>query len=172
MKQSICAAILAASLAAAGPLVGRQSGSPAPSPPDSFLRVHLHPEPVRLQADADYNTWTVPTQNDISTASTTIAGVDFTVASLDGQLLNGNSYKFLYARFLSVLGERNVNEGLSTETDGVEPHALSLSITGLPAGNHTLLSWHNAWDKIPDAGSLDISVNGKNIISVSIMVPS
>lgn len=173
MKQTLYAAVVAASvgaLGAYGAVVGRQTGGgePAPSPPESFLRVHLHPEPVRFQNDSDYNTWTVPTQNDITNASTTISGVDFTLSSPDGVLLNGNSYKFNYAQFLPVLGQRNVNEGLSTaiDEDGSTSHPLSLSITGLAAGNHTLLSWHNAWDKIEVAATIDVSINGKIVVSV------
>lgn len=43
---------------------------------------------------------------------------------------------------------------------------LKMTITGLNAGNHTLLSYHNAWDALAagSLGPIDISVNGALVV--------
>ncbi|KAL0931159.1 pectate lyase [Colletotrichum truncatum] len=172
-------ALAAAALATAS--VAQESGtngtgSPAPTtlitsrvpeasaPPGSELptaapiRVRLNPANVRNLADSDYTTWTIP---GASTSNLTVDnGVSFILTAGNNAELSGNYYKYQYTRFLSSLGERVVNQGISTSTkDGA---ALTLSIKGLAAGKHSLLTWHNAWDKLDSTATLDITVDGES----------
>ncbi|KAF6821990.1 pectate lyase [Colletotrichum musicola] len=133
------------------------AGLPAVAP----IRVRLNPANVRNLADSDYFTWTIPGS---PTANTTVGNVtaNDVVLSLSAAPadLSGNYYKYQYTRFLSSLGERVVNQGISTSTKDGTP--LTLSIKGLAPGKHTLLTWHNAWDSMTETATLDISVNGES----------
>ncbi|KAK6207946.1 pectate lyase [Colletotrichum tabaci] len=133
------------------------TGLPAVAP----IRVRLNPANVRNLADADYITWTVPgsAKANITVGNVTEGDVTFGLAAGTGSELSGNYYKYQYTRFLSSLGERVVNQGISTSNkDG---SALTLSIKGLAPGNHTLLTWHNAWDALTEVATLDIAVDGQ-----------
>ncbi|KAI8162604.1 putative pectate lyase C [Colletotrichum sp. SAR 10_70] len=137
------------------------SGLPAVAP----IRLRLNPANVRNLVDSDYITWTIPGAStaNITVANITDADVSLTLAAGGTAELSGNYYKYQYTRFLSSLGERVVNEGISTSTkDGT---ALTLSIKGLPAGKHSLLTWHNAWDALNATATLDIAVDGKSVES-------
>ncbi|WQF75385.1 Putative pectin lyase/virulence factor, immunoglobulin-like protein [Colletotrichum destructivum] len=133
------------------------TGLPAVAP----IRVRLNPANVRNLADADYITWTVPgsAKANITVGNVTEGDVTFSLAAGAGSELSGNYYKYQYTRFLSSLGERVVNQGISTSNkDG---SSLTLSIRGLAPGNHTLLTWHNAWDALTEVATLDIAVDGQ-----------
>lgn len=123
------------------------------------IRVRLNPSNVRSLAEPDFHTWTIESES--QNASTTVGDVSFSL-SADSQL-EGNYYKYQYTRAISHLGERVVNEGI---TSGDESGSIALSIKGLGKGEHTLLTWHNAWDAIDAIGSVSVSINGKEQASV------
>lgn len=82
--------------------------------------------------------------------------------------LNGNTNKVVYTRIISSLGERVIAEGISTKNDNgdnVGGVAIRLSISGLPEGKHSLLTWHNAWDKLSAVAALTITADGKEVAS-------
>jgi len=137
------------------------TGSPAPQPPASRLRVGLNPASVRPLEDNDFELWTIGSE---TSPTKTIGNVRFSLSIPSSATWRGGWYKFGYSKFLSSLGERLVNEGMSTETGG---HAITLSITGLSAGTHTLLSWHNAWDRLSSTASISVFVNGNQVATVS-----
>ena len=64
---------------------------------------------------------------------------------------NGFSY---YGEWVVGLGVAPV----TTTTAGT----LRLSVTGLSAGTHTLLAYHNAWDSLTSVSTLNVAVNGTN----------
>ena len=72
----------------------------------------------------------------------------------------------MFTTFLASLGERIVGEGISTDTTTGQP--VTLKIQGLAPGNHTLLTFHNAWDKLDTAATLSISVDGNTVLTVSL----
>ncbi|KAF1959116.1 family 1 polysaccharide lyase [Byssothecium circinans] len=130
----------------------------APAPID---RVRLNPAKVRDTGENDFRTWTIP-----NAASALIksngTGFTYTLSAASGKL-NGNSYKTVYTRIIASLGERVVAEGISTETDSGDNAggvAITLTISGLSAGNHTLLAWHNAWDALNRTAALSITADG------------
>lgn len=130
------------------------NGTTAPEPPASRLRVGLNPANVRPLADGDFALWSVA---DEPAPNKTFGNVTLSLAIPDGAAWRGGWFKFGYSKFLSSMGERLVNQGLSTETGG---NAITLSITGLAAGPHTLLAWHNAWDKLDAVAGVSVAVNG------------
>lgn len=126
------------------------------------IKIRINPSGILAKTEPDYTLWTVT--NGETSASTTVSGVTFTLSAASGTTLKGSWYKTVMARFTNYLGERVVGEGMSTEaTTG---SALTLTIQGLSTGNHTLLSFHNAWDKIPAVTSLDVTVDGTVVVSV------
>lgn len=136
------------------------TGTTAPPPPASRIRVGLNPENVRPLEDSDFELWSVGSD---AAPSKTFGNVTFSLSIPTDATWRGGWYKFGYSKFLSSMGERLVNQGLSTEAGG---SAITLSITGLPAGPHSLLAWHNAWDKLAAAASLTVAVDGAPAASV------
>jgi len=61
----------------------------------------------------------------------------------------------------SYYGEFVVGHG-TTSKSTTENRALSLSISGLSGGTHTLMAYHNAWDALTTVSTLDVAVNGTN----------
>ncbi|KAK1701654.1 pectate lyase [Colletotrichum lupini] len=141
------------------------AGSPQPSsgalPAVAPIRLRLNPANVRNLVDSDFITWTIPgsSKANITVANITESDVTFTLAAGNGSELAGNYYKYQYTRILSSLGERIVNEGISNSNKDGSP--ITLTIKGLVPGNHSLLTWHNAWDALNETATIDISVNGQ-----------
>ncbi|KAF7592245.1 hypothetical protein BBP40_000446 [Aspergillus hancockii] len=121
------------------------------------VRVHLNPSNVNALAEPDFHTWTIESES--RNASTAIDALQLTLSAPSGSYLEGNYYKYQYTRFVSHLGERVVNQGITTASDN--PGPITLSIQGLEAGEHTLLTWHNAWDALDSAAAVSVSVNGE-----------
>ncbi|KAM0276911.1 hypothetical protein ACHAQH_006283 [Verticillium albo-atrum] len=126
----------------------------APLPPASRIRVALNPTSVRALEDNDFELWSVA---DEAAPSKTIGSVKLSLQIPSGAKWRGGWYKYGYSKFLSSMGERLVSQDMSTEAGG---SSISLSITGLAAGTHTLLAWHNAWDKLSAVAALTVAVNG------------
>ncbi|KAH9870914.1 hypothetical protein J1614_006486 [Plenodomus biglobosus] len=128
------------------------------------IRVRLNPASVRDSRDDDFTTWTVP--NAASTvfgSSSKGANLTFELSAASGKL-NGNYNKAVYTRVITSLGERVVSEGISTQTasgDNVGGIPIALRITGLDTGEHSILTWHNAWDQQNATAMVTITVDGK-----------
>lgn len=134
-----------------------------PMLPSTSTRVRLHPASVRNLDDSDYLTWTVPEAARADFAPSNGTSFSFSLAAVGG-IIGGDYNKVAYTRIISSLGERVVAEGIST-TSNTSANAgnisIALTISGLPTGYHTILAWHNAWDKINATASLRIKVDGK-----------
>ncbi|KAM0321815.1 hypothetical protein ACHAQA_009912 [Verticillium albo-atrum] len=158
MKSPIFAAIVA--LAVGSISVLAQEG-PAPSPPSSRLRVRLNPARVRASAveEPDFKLWTIT--GEPKTVSSTFGDISVTVAAANSTIAGG-SYKYHFTRRLAPLGEKLVAQGISTNPDDAGNKPMSISVTGLPAGDHSLLAWHNAWDRLDAVASLAVKVNGED----------
>lgn len=126
------------------------------------VRVRLSPSTVNVLAEPDFHTWTV--ENESQNASTTVDSLDFTLSASSDSDLEGNSYKYQYTRPVSHLGERVVNQGITASSDN--PGPITLTIQGLDAGEHTLLTWHNAWDSLDSTATVSVSVDGEDKASV------
>lgn len=98
-------------------------------------------------------------------SSASFAGVNFTVSAPENSVLGGDYYKYQYTRTVSHLGERVVNQGITTSEDNSGP--ITLSVSGLEEGEHTLLTWHNLWSE-PEGtpGGVSVSVSGEELASV------
>ncbi|KAI5925475.1 pectate lyase [Camillea tinctor] len=124
-------------------------------------RVRLNPAGLRVVEDPDWPVWTVET--DTSSTSTVINGVTLMLSVPGDAVLDGSRYKLVQQAAVAGMGEKMVGEGITANTtDGT---AVTLTIAGLSPGNHSLLTYHNAWDSIPSAATLSISVDGKTVIS-------
>lgn len=123
-------------------------------------------------SDPDYTSWFLraPNTQDPSpnlTESKTINGITFTVSKLGkyGETLSSNWYK---AGISSPYYARLVCDGLTVKDISSNPvnpankgAKIELKITGLPAGNHTLLVYLNAVDSPTISFSpIDITLNG------------
>ncbi|KAF9888481.1 hypothetical protein FE257_008588 [Aspergillus nanangensis] len=124
-------------------------------------RVRLTSSAIRALTEPDFTTWIITSE--AQNASTTIGDTQFSLAAPDDSYLEGNYYKYQYTRFVSHLGERVANQGVTTSSDN--PGPITLTIQGLEAGDHTLLTWHNAWDSIDSAGTVSVSVDGEDLAS-------
>ncbi|KAL0069173.1 hypothetical protein AAF712_003861 [Marasmius tenuissimus] len=125
------------------------------------IQVLLNPTGVPLRSDNEWLAWTIT--NGQASASTTVSGVKFTVTAGSGTTLKGGQYKVVRNNFNGFLGEHMVGQGMSTEVTTGTP--LTLSIQGLSAGTHSLLSWHNAWDNINSVTGIDVAVGGTKVVS-------
>lgn len=134
----------------------------APSPPAFLTKVNLNPSNIRYLEDPDYRVWTIP--SGASSASGSFNGVDVNLAAGGGSTLIGSYYKFAYARFWSTLGERVVDQGITTNDQLGLP--LILTLKGLSPGNHTLLAWHNCWDNLASVAPLNVTVDGDTVATV------
>ncbi|KNG89451.1 pectate lyase [Aspergillus nomiae NRRL 13137] len=122
------------------------------------IRVRLSPSTVNTLAEPDFHTWAI--ENESQNASTTLDSLDLTLSVSPESDLEGNSYKYQYTRPISHLGERVVNQGITTSSDN--PGPITLTIQGLEAGEHTLLTWHNAWDSLDSTATISVSVDGED----------
>lgn len=140
----------------------------APSDPETRTRVKLHPSQIRLLADSDWNQWSF--EGDISSATYSANDLDFTLASVDGSTqLEGDWHKIVYRNFVPMLGQRLIGTAMSTNEDS-EGGTLTLTIEGLPEGEHSLLTWHNSWAKQDEYASVSVSVDGEELASVNIIL--
>ncbi|KAJ4989611.1 pectate lyase [Stagonosporopsis vannaccii] len=154
--------LLAVATALPASLNGRQLNETAPAVPSSNVRVRLNPARVRDTGDSDFITWTV-SEGASAQLKPINTGLSFTLSAATGKL-NGNWNKAVYSRIIASLGERVVGEGISTVADNGDNAggvAIKLSISGLPAGEHSILTWHNAWDALKSAASLTVTANGE-----------
>ncbi|KAL4888897.1 pectate lyase [Aspergillus ambiguus] len=119
--------------------------------------VRLAPSSIRSMVEPDFETWTIESES--QNANITISDVKFTIGAPDNSSLEGSYYKYQYTRFVSSLGERVVNQGITTSSDN--PGPITLTIQGLSGGEHTLLTWHNAWDSLNSTGAVTVSVDGE-----------
>lgn len=129
----------------------------------SPFKVRLNPSNIRATPlDPDYdNVWTI---GSVSSANITINGIALGLSIPSADVFKGTYYKLVYTRFSEYLGERVVAEGVSTDSTTGDP--ITLTIQGLAPGNHTLLTFHNAWDKLAGATNISISVDGSTAIAV------
>lgn len=132
------------------------------------MRVRLTPSSIRSMAEPDFETWTI--ESETQNASTTIGDVQFSIAAPDDSYLEGTYYKYQYTRFVSSLGERVVNQGVTTSSDN--PGAITLTIQGLAEGQHTLLTYHNVWDNLESTGSVSVAVDGEEQATVRLLFGS
>ncbi|KAL4868985.1 hypothetical protein BDV12DRAFT_208865 [Aspergillus spectabilis] len=124
------------------------------------LRVRLAPSSIRTLAEPDFETLVV--ESEAQSSSDTFDNVSITVSAPEGSYLEGSYYKYQYTRFVSHLGERVANQGITTSVDN--PGPITLSITGLSEGEHTLLTWHNLWSNPEgEPATVSISANGEEI---------
>ncbi|KAL4966400.1 pectin lyase fold/virulence factor [Aspergillus stella-maris] len=128
------------------------------------LRVRLMSSSIRDLAEPDFSTFTI--ESEAESASTSIDGVNLTIAAPEGSYLQGDYYKYQYTRTVSHLGERVVNQGITTNPDA--PGAITLSILGLEEGEHTLLTWHNLWSdpEGDQAANIGVSAGGEELASI------
>lgn len=125
----------------------------APSDVGTRMRVHFWSPAARDLPDADWSRWSVS-----AWGSTTINNIKFELNS--NGTLKGGEYKQQYRKPVPSLGERIVNQGITTETSA--GGVIQLTITGFPAGEHTLTTWHNTWEGISNPATVSITVNGKS----------
>ncbi|KAF3913428.1 hypothetical protein ABW20_dc0110636 [Dactylellina cionopaga] len=107
----------------------------------------------------DFPLWTI---SGGTSASFTQDGITFKL-TVPSSELRGSRYKLISTRPQSFLGERVIGEGIST--DGTAAVPITLTLTGLSAGTHSLLSFHNGWDSLANSANIKISVNGATVIS-------
>ena len=148
------------------------------------LAVTLHAGELRVDINRDSNNTTVVTENGytkwspdntngatsgtnpVSRSFTTATGENVTItfaqtaasAAAGGTGLLSNWYK------AGAEGSAKlVSDGLTVAPANLASGGqLRMTITGLTAGTHTLLTYHNAWDSLAagSVGPIDISVNG------------
>ncbi|KFA46953.1 hypothetical protein S40293_10719 [Stachybotrys chartarum IBT 40293] len=127
-----------------------------PYPPSTNVRYRFIAPAVRPmnEHETDYRSWIFSSGN----VSTIASGeIQYTVSGND---LRGSWYRPAYSRWLPHLGERLAAAGLTSESGPI-----TLSITGLPIGSHSLKTWHNAWDQVSSTATLDIDVDGEEEVT-------
>jgi hypothetical protein len=126
------------------------------------IRVRFNPSNIRELVDSDFPALVV--ESEAQSSSGGFGGANFTVSAPEGSYLEGNYYKYQYTRTVSQLGERVVNTGITTSEDN--PGPVTLAITGLEEGEHSLLTWHNLWDNSDGPADVDVAVGGETVASV------
>ncbi|KAL2825892.1 hypothetical protein BJY01DRAFT_256128, partial [Aspergillus pseudoustus] len=125
------------------------------------IRVRFNPSNIRELVDSDFPALIVDSEAQSSSGG--FGGANFTVSAPEGSYLEGNYYKYQYTRTVSHLGERVVNTGITTSEDN--PGPITLSITGLEEGEHTLLTWHNLWDRSDGPAEVSVAVGDQAVAS-------
>ncbi|KFA74063.1 hypothetical protein S40288_11001 [Stachybotrys chartarum IBT 40288] len=127
-----------------------------PYPPSTNVRYRFIAPAVRPmnEHETDYRSWIFSSGNVSTIAS---GDIQYTVSGND---LRGSWYRPAYSRWLPHLGERLAAAGLTSESGPI-----TLSITGLPIGSHSLKTWHNAWDQVSSTATLDIDVDGEEEVT-------
>lgn len=128
-------------------------------------RLNLHPTQIRKGSNPDNDhIWVI---EEVNSANTTINDVTLTLSGPKDVTLNGDWNKFVYSKFLAMMGERLVGTGVSTKED--TGGSITLTIDGLSSGNHSLLAWHNAWDGgNAKLATVSVTVDGKKLASVCV----
>ncbi|KAI3611463.1 pectate lyase [Moniliophthora roreri] len=125
------------------------------------LKVQIVPDGAVERPVDGYEYWHIP--NGGSSASATFGSVTVQVSAVD-DTLKGGRYKVNQQAATTFLGEWLVGEGMSTDsTTGNKP--LQVTVTGLNAGSHTLLAFHNGWDNLSGVSNINVAVNGKTVLS-------
>lgn len=123
------------------------------------------------------NSWSVSGTATASNTFTTAAGETVTVTFAQTALSQSRGGSGLLSNWYQV-GAQGAAAKLVSDGITVNPATLAtggeivMTITGLSAGAHTLLTWHNAWDNLAagSMGPIDVFVNG--IESASGLTPS
>ncbi|KAK7419036.1 hypothetical protein QQX98_003538 [Neonectria punicea] len=151
-------ALAACGGATTDPLVAFRDNSSVVS--SSRTRINLHPSQIRLGNNPDNDElWVI---EEATSATTAINGINFTLSGPKGITLNGNWNKPIYAKFLATLGERLVGTAISTNEESGGP--ITLTIDGLSNGNHSLLAWHNSWERGDGSlANVSVTLNGKRL---------
>lgn len=138
--------------------IGALAQDPAPSPPDTNVRYRFIAPSVRPmnEYETDYKSW-IFQEGDSSSISAD--DVEYTIT---GEGLEGSWHRIVYSRWVPHQGERLSAAGLTSSSGPI-----TLSITGLPVGEHTLKAWHNSWEDLDATATLTISVDGDEVVSVS-----
>jgi hypothetical protein len=124
------------------------------------LKIQIVPDSAVERRVDGYEYWKVP--NGGSSASATFGSVNVQISAV-GDTLNGNRYKVLQQAATTFLGEWLIGEGMSTQsTTGNIP--LQVTVSGLSAGAHTLLVYHNGWDNLNAVSNINVAVNGKTAL--------
>jgi hypothetical protein len=134
----------------------------APPPyPSTRTRVSLHPSLVKELSDPDYKLWKVSNEDSKDTFSAN--GLTFTLSTVSsGSEFLGGYNKAVYTKPLPSVGQRLIGSGITTDNSG---GSIALTITGLPAGEHSLSTWHNAWKDLDEVPTIAITLNGVSQIS-------
>jgi hypothetical protein len=145
----------------------RNSSITPPPYPDTRTLVKLHPAQVNSLEDPDYALWEIDSSDAISDFSAN--GLDFSIkATSEGDKLVGDAFTSVYTKPFPDVGQRLIGSGITTESDG---GLVTLTISGLPAGEHWLSTWHNAWEDLEDIPSVALIIDGTSGISVSLVSP-
>ena len=150
------AVVLAAAWSSASPA----STNPPPYPPTRTL-VSLHPARICPLSDPDYALWRVKNR---ASSRFSANDLDFTLAATtNGTKLHGGANKKVYKKPLPSVGQRLIGAGISTDTDG---GSITLTIAGLPAGQHSISTWHNSWEDLDEIPTVAVIIDGVSHISV------
>lgn len=135
---------------------------PAPGTAGPALKVDLDMlgRPTSEVSESGHVSWPVTTSNSLVN---TFQGVQFTFAKA-GSNGSGLTAGWQKAAVQSPNYARLVGDGL-TVADGDAGAQVQLTIKGLPAGKHTLLSYHNIAAGSAPGSSLDVLVNGSTQVS-------
>jgi hypothetical protein len=86
--------------------------------------------------------------------------VSVTNASAQGKLSSG-WYK------AGINADRLVADGIHFVGGGSGRRVITVKVSGLPAGKHSLQAWHNNTDAVADLGAVTVTVNGKKAAAVA-----
>ncbi|CAM1502568.1 Fc.00g073440.m01.CDS01 [Cosmosporella sp. VM-42] len=152
---------LSATVAVALAAVWGSAASTSPPPyPTTRTLVSLHPARVCPLPDPDYDIWRVKNR---ASSKFKANGLHFTLAATTkGTKLHGGANKPVYKKPLPSVGQRLIGAGISTDTDG---GSITLTITGLPAGRHSISTWHNAWEDLDKIPTVAVIIDGVSKIS-------
>lgn len=166
MKLCLSAPV-AVAFAAAWSSAALAASSPPPYPLTRTL-VSLHPEQIEPLSDPDYNLWEI--RDGSSSSCFSANGLSFTLAATgNATKLHGDANEPVYTKPFPSAGQRLVGAGISTVADG---GSITLTIAGLPAGQHSISTWHNSWEALDDIPTLAIIIDGVSHISVRHGEPS
>lgn len=140
----------------------RNSSALPPPYPDTRTLVKLHPAAVDALEDPDYNLWQINGNGALNEFSAN--GLDFTIKATTGSdTLVGDAFQ-VYTQPFPDVGQRLIGSGITTDSSG---GSITLTITGLEAGEHWLSTWHNSWEDLDDIPSVQLIIDGTSGISVS-----
>jgi hypothetical protein len=131
----------------------------APEPSDSNVRFRFIAPSVRPmnEYETEFKPWAF---TEGPSSSITSDGLQY---SIEGDGLKGGWYRVVYGNWVPHYGERMAAAGLTSASGPI-----TLSITGLPIGLHSLKTWHNAYGQISSAAVLSIAVDGVTAVSVKL----